>query len=167
MGNTHIISPLDIGDFFLRLSEDNGIINLKLNKLIYIAHGYYWGNVDKPLITNGELAEAWKYGPVYRSIYNIFGRFGVNVIPVMYAGMSNRVESFDQDTIEFLNLVWDRFKDLQPWRLVQMLHQKESPWYLTWHRDRGKYTSGSSIPDYLTRVYYINLIKRYEDNNEQ
>ncbi len=165
MNNAHLISPLDIGDFFLRSSEGNGITNLKLNKLIYIAHGYYWGNVDKPLITNGEFAEAWKYGPVYRSIYNIFGRFGADVIPVMYAGMSTRVESFGEDKTEFLNLVWERFKDVSPWELVQVLHKKDSPWYLIWHRGRGKYTSGLSIPDYLTRVYYINLINRYKENN--
>ena len=167
MDSTHIISPLDVGDFFLRLSEDHGITNVKLNKLIYIAHGYYWGNVDKPLITNGECAEAWKYGPVYRSIYNIFGRFGGDVIPVIYAGMSTRVELFGEDTTEFLSLIWDRFKDVSSWKLVQMLHEKDSPWYLIWHRDRGKYTSGSSIPDYLTRVYYTNLVKRYKDNIQQ
>ncbi len=45
----------------------------------------------------------------------------------MYADMSTRVESFGEDKTEFLNLVWERFKDVSPWDLVQMLHKKDSP----------------------------------------
>jgi len=149
------VSPLDIAGFFLKLSQEEGITCMKLNKLLYLAHGYYWGNFDSPLITNGELAEAWKYGPVFRSVFDMFGGFKSYIIPPIYADISRKLDSFDESISDFLNQLWETFKYATPSHLVHILHQKDSPWYIVWHRKRGKYTFGSPIPDELTRAYYI------------
>jgi len=101
--STNIIEPLDIGGFLLEKSIEKGITNLKLNKLIYLAHGYHWGNFELPLINNGELAEAWKHGPVYRSVYNIFGAFKSDDIPLAYSAISTNYNSFDEPISDFLN----------------------------------------------------------------
>lgn len=45
---------------------DLGLI--KLNKLIFIAHGWLLGKHRRPLVD--EKAEVWNHGPVYRSLYD-------------------------------------------------------------------------------------------------
>ncbi len=167
MSENKSISPLDVAGFFLKLPIEEGITNLKLNKLIYLAHGYYWGNLIEPLIADGELAQAWRYGPVYRSVYNVFGRFKAEPIPPIYAAVSTEIESRDDLVPQFLEIFWDRFKHFSPWSLVKMVHEKDSPWDIVWNRDGGKHTSGSLIPDSLTKVYYINKINKLVKKSDQ
>lgn len=160
MSEINSISPLDIAGYFIKLSGEEGLTNLKLNKLIYMAHGFYWGNFEKPLITDGELAEAWKHGPVYRSVYNVFGGFKADIIPAMYAYVSTKLDSFDKEVSTFLAQFWNIFKEAPPWYLVDMLHEKNSPWYIVWHLQGGKRTSGSPISDHLTKAYYIDQVNK-------
>jgi len=152
------VSALDIAGVFLEMSKEVGLTNLKLNKLIYLAHGYYWGNYEAPLITNGELPEAWKHGPVYRSVYNTFRSSKSDVIPLTYAARPTNLSS-NEEMSDFLNQFWEIFKDAPPWHLVEMLHEKDSPWYIIWHHQGGKFSTGSHIPDYLTKAYYIAKVK--------
>jgi len=157
-------SPLDIAAFFIEESKEDGVTNLKLNKLIYLAHGYYWGNFQNPLITDGELAEAWKYGPVYRSVRNVFGAFKSGNVPPAYAAISMDAISSDEE-VDFLNQFWQTFKNASAWYLVKMLHEKGSPWDIVWNHQRGKRSTGSSIPDYLTRAYYTGQVRELEKAN--
>src|SRR5208282_4587731 len=52
---------------------------LKLQKLVYFAHGWHLALRDQPLID--ELVEAWDYGPVVPSLYHQFKRYGNQSIP--------------------------------------------------------------------------------------
>ena len=47
---------------------------MKVQKLVYYAHGWHLGLADAPLI--GELVEAWRWGPVIRSLYAALAEFG-------------------------------------------------------------------------------------------
>jgi len=167
MTESNSISPLDIAGYFIKLSGEEGLTNLKLNKLIYMAHGFYWGNFEKPLITDGELAEAWKHGPVYRSVYNVFGAFKSDPIPAIYAAVSTKLDFFDEyeEVSTFLIQFWDIFKGAPPWYLVEMLHEKDSPWYIVWYRQGGKRTLGSPIPDSLTKAYYLDKVNKLKSAN--
>jgi len=158
MADDRKISPLDVAGFFLKASEDGrGISNLQLNKMTYLSHGWYWGNREEPLITT-ELPEAWKYGPVYRSIFNMFGRFGGEIIPA-YMHRSVSLQSVDlSEDIEFLEVVWDKYKDWNPWSLVKTLHEKGSPWHVIWNSKDGR--TGKPIPDELTKAYYLDKVQK-------
>ena len=53
------------------------LTNMKLNKLLYFAQGYYLKKYGRPLFDNA--IEAWEHGPVvpevysaYKSLFNIF-----------------------------------------------------------------------------------------------
>jgi len=50
------------------------VTNLKLQKILYIAHMVYMGRNKKPLIF--EQFEAWDYGPVVNSLYHYVKIFG-------------------------------------------------------------------------------------------
>ena len=62
-------------------ADKKNIDLLKLVKLVYIAHGWHLGlydEIDRPLIR--EDVEAWKYGPVVRSVYDAFKGVGKRTI---------------------------------------------------------------------------------------
>ena len=164
MGENRRISPLDVAGFFLKASEENGVTHLKLNKLVYLAHGWYWGNREEPLITNGEDPEAWRYGPVYKSIFNMFGRFRAEIIPAyMHRGVSDEPVEFGEDKTEFLELVWNTYKNVSPWTLVKALHEEGSPWYIVWRLENGKNSYGKPVPDYLTKAYYLDKVQKLHE----
>src|SRR4051812_38412301 len=75
--------PKAIANYFLDLAEmDNEKIQpLKMQKLVYFAHGWYMafmGDPIKPLLD--EYVEAWQYGPVIPDLYHAFKSFGSNPI---------------------------------------------------------------------------------------
>jgi len=65
-----------IANWFLDRSKSDGkpVDPMKLQKLIYFAHGWHLGLIRHPLVD--ELFEAWEYGPVVPSIYHEFKMFG-------------------------------------------------------------------------------------------
>lgn len=52
---------------------------MKLQKLVYFANGWWTAVKGRPLID--ERPQVWRYGPVFRSLYRDFSRFGRSVIP--------------------------------------------------------------------------------------
>ena len=62
-----------IANYFLGLAdaEKKPISHLKIQKLVYIAHGWYLAIKGEPLVGD-EYAEAWQYGPVFPSLYHEF-----------------------------------------------------------------------------------------------
>lgn len=54
--------------------------NLQLQKLVYIAHGYYMALYNKPLSEENFIT--WKYGPVSYSVYEEFKSYKGDIIPV-------------------------------------------------------------------------------------
>ncbi|MBL8233482.1 MAG: DUF4065 domain-containing protein, partial [Bryobacterales bacterium] len=79
MGATTQLEPyeaLAVANRFLALAarDKKPIDHLKLQKLIYFAHGWYLAFTGSPLLT--EHVEAWQYGPVIPTVYHQFKRFG-------------------------------------------------------------------------------------------
>src|SRR5438093_7141533 len=65
-----------IANYFLELAEvkDQKIDPMKMQKLVYFAHGWCLALKEAPLIT--EKIEAWAYGPVIRTLYGAFKDLG-------------------------------------------------------------------------------------------
>jgi len=61
-----------VANYFLDLGlrESIPITPLKLQKLVYFAHGWYLGFTGEPLLNEG--IQAWEYGPVIPSLYHDF-----------------------------------------------------------------------------------------------
>ena len=71
----------DVANYFLALvDEDAGdtISNMKLQKLVYYAQGFYLALYGKPLFP--ERIEAWDQGPVIPELYRRFEKFGAKAI---------------------------------------------------------------------------------------
>lgn len=124
-----------VGGYFIRLAIDEGksITPMKLQKLIYFAHGIHLAMNEKPLIS--ETIEAWKYGPVIPTVYHSFKAFGNNSIPdsPFYAVsvkdfVEDSITRLDNSTKIFLKQVWDIYKKFSAFQLSELTHVKDAPW---------------------------------------
>lgn len=116
-----------------------GITHLKLQKLLYFSQGVSLAEFDKPLFNDN--IEAWSYGPVIKSVYDEFKKFGREFISLNMSDneincILNKVLS-DYETKSVLNFVYENYAGYTAWKLVEMTHQQGSPWHITWMKNKG------------------------------
>lgn len=125
-----MLSVHDIARYFLalgRVAGDTGddedpISNLKLQKLVYYAQGYYLAMFDRALFP--EPIEAWGHGPVVQDLYREYKAYGAGPIP---KPDDFDINVLDEETQKFLNDVYTNRGQFTAWRLRQMTHE-EAPW---------------------------------------
>ena len=127
---------------------------MKLAKLIYIAHGWYLGLTGEPLITEG--VQAWKYGPVIKSIYYDFKQYGNNRIDALQMDEDRCSYPIvtDKNIIELLDKVWEIYSKFTAVQLSTMTHIEGTPWFITWELRGGKNTPDTIIPNELIESHY-------------
>ncbi len=115
----------DVAQCFLYLdgtNEGDGISNLKLQKLVYYAQGFYSAIFDKTLFD--EEIHAWTHGPVVPELYHQYKHHGSNHIPPIDKFDTN---SLTKEEIELIEEVYEVFGQYSAWKLRNMTHE-ESPW---------------------------------------
>ena len=149
-------SAKEVANYFLDLArlDGLGIDAMKMQKLIYFAHGWYLAVMDKRLIY--DRIEAWNYGPVIPVIYNEFKEFGRNHIN-RYANISDgnqaeKILSDDPDVKETIKFVWDTYKNYTSVQLSNLTHEEDTPWDLTRKRYPGSHNP--LIADELIKRHY-------------
>ncbi len=121
-------NALDIARYFITLAspeEEDLITNLKLQKLLYYAQGFYLALYDKPLF--GEQIEAWQYGPVVPAVYHIYKQYKSNPLP---QPDDFDIDKYDTDTQELLDEVYEVYGQYTAPMLMRFTHQ-EPPWKTT------------------------------------
>lgn len=113
----------DVAKYILQFAHDTGdlITNLKLQKLLYYAQGYYLAlNNGESLFPDG--IQAWVHGPAVPSVYGEYKHNSWNPI-------SDKViaPQFDNDLKEYLGIIINTFLPIDAYKLEQMTH-KELPW---------------------------------------
>lgn len=144
-----MLSPKSIANYFLDLAQAEGqpLDPMKLQKLIYYAHGWYAGYRGEPLID--EAIEAWPYGPVIPSVYEEFKRFGAGAISAKACkfvdGQPEEVAApADPDVRAFLHNIWKSYSRYTGIALSEMTHAQGSPWDITRKTTNG--IRGADIP---------------------
>ena len=114
----------DVARYIIKLADeaDEGISNLKLQKLVYYAQGFYIALNDAPLFD--EKIEAWAHGPVVPSLYHEFKSFGREPIEI---DLSSLEVSLTKDQKEHIEEVFEIFGQFSAWKLRNMTHE-EKPW---------------------------------------
>lgn len=115
----------DVANCFLyldKMNEGEGISNLKLQKLVYYAQGFYSAIYSEPLF-NGEI-EAWVHGPVVPELYHHYKTCGSASIPL---SASFDPENLGAQEFELIEEVFDIFGQFSAWKLRNMTHE-EQPW---------------------------------------
>jgi len=125
----------DIAEWFLNknriqmnFEDSEYITNLKLQKLLYYAQGYFLAKKDTPLFNDDFLA--WEHGPVVRKIYNKYKTNGANGI--VYNKDFN--VKMDNETENILEEVYENYGQYTAWKLRNMTHEEE-PWKTTTRND--------------------------------
>lgn len=158
-------SSASVANAFLNKAfrEKKTISPMKLQKLLYIAHGYSLVEREQPLLD--EVFEAWKFGPVLHSLYHKCKYFNRN-------GVDRYLHELDPDTMEYqpapipedadirdiTDFVWENYGDQPAMRLSAWTHEKNGPWDKTTNGGRNillhMEVSNSEIEEYFKNHMY-------------
>lgn len=136
------------------------ITNLKLQKLLYIAHGTMLAAFDKPLVRT--TFSAWKYGPVLEALYHDLKVFGSDSIKSsdFYIQRWDPIPEDDVQAYEVIDAVLGHFGNKTGAALIEWSHHKNGPWYAV-YEDK---TKGIEIPDDAIRSFFRENVVRYQGN---
>lgn len=112
------------------IEENKPVTQMKLQKMVYFAHGYHLAKFNEPLVD--EIFEAWKYGPVVPAIYQTYKLYGSRDINdtflvELFDGNMD-LSKIDTKGWEAISYTWDVTKDLSALNLSIWSHKNGSPW---------------------------------------
>lgn len=151
-----------IANYFLDAAKrDKKCISpLKMQKLVYFAHGWYLALLDDALLD--ERVEAWQYGPVIPTLYHEFKTYGRGAISEYatefdidddYDWITPKIPD-DRELKEFLDKIWEVYSPYSAIQLSNATHQPGTPWHTTWGHDgapKGTDINNNLIKDYFKR----------------
>lgn len=156
-----------VANFMLDKAEEEGrpLTQMKLQKLVYIAYGWYLALTGERLFP--EPIYAWPHGPVVRTLYDEFKHFGgdrlygrsVEFDLDSYDETTPRIPNTDKDTNLILNRVWQSYKGFSASQLRGKTHSTDAPWSQIYdERNRNRV-----IPDHLIAGHFSKRIDAYLD----
>ena len=163
MSKTNIHEPVAIANFFIEKST-TGLTLMQILKLSYIAHGFKLGLGIGEL--SNEYAEAWKYGPVFPSIYHEFkyeppGK--INDLGTEIDKITPVTSNFDKKELKIMELVHSAYGEVDGWRLSELTHQEGTPWYNLYHKENNKEIRGLSISNEDIKTHFKEtVIDKYQ-----
>lgn len=151
-----------IANYFLELAheKDQSLTPLKLQKLLYFAHGWHLAleSNGRPLLD--EDIEAWEYGPVVPSIYHRFKTFRNKPIPSYAFGFPKLLRSEQGEIGPLLSKVWEIYSPHTGMRLSNLTHLPETPWW----NIRDKYDGNIPMNEILKRedlrAHFLDKLRR-------
>ncbi len=151
-------------NYFLGKYNRFGISPLKLQKLVYISHGWHMALSSGDLLVDDEFAEAWQFGPVFPSLYHEFKDFGSGSInrkaqDLRFMGGGADFDIFipeipmsDERSINLLDRIWTVYGKFAATQLSFLTHAKGTPWHQVWSAHPGM--RNMHIPNELIRKHY-------------
>jgi uncharacterized phage-associated protein len=143
------------------MQQNEKISPMKIQKLVYLAHGYSLAIRNAPLID--ELFEAWRFGPVLPSLYHAIKNYGGNTITAYIKGDEHNIltpqniEPITDDftVAEIIRFVWGNYGRMDPLELSDWTHEKDGPWDTVISKRGFKFTNqqidNDLIKDYFKR----------------
>ena len=170
-----------VANYFLELAEKHAGTSLspmKLQKLVYYAHGWWLALTGEPLID--EQVMAWKFGPVIPSLYREFrsfgnapirdyayspargGRVGPNrgresekILPTIH----DCPEAADR-VRRLLDRIWEVvYGDYTAIQLSNATHQPGTPWHEVYTQYQGDIPKHTNIPAELIKGHFRALAR--------
>ena len=157
-----------VANEFLQIGQEEHIpiSPMKIQKLLYLAHGYHLHLYDKPLIE--EAFEAWKFGPVVSILYHKckhFDRSGIKaLLTVEDNDFGKEVPSRLPDEAitvkELIKSVWVLYGMYDPMYLSRWTHVKDGPWERTKRVDKlNPFSRSREIDNGLIQEYFRSKLK--------
>lgn len=121
----------------------------KVQKLLYMAYGYFLSNKNRMLIS--ESPKAWPFGPVFP-----VAREKVNYSEIIsIEDPKFDIIKEDKEVGEFFTTLIDKYAKYSTSQLSQWSHEENSPWDLTTKKNRFKWNS--PIDDKLIKAYFSTI----------
>lgn len=140
------------------IAEGNPVTQMKLQKMVYIAHGLHLALYGNNLVN--EHFSAWKFGPVIPQIYNFYRSFGSQPITTRTrlelssgVGIEYNVDVLSDNAENVIEMTWNITKDVDAIRLSNWTHLQGSPWH--------KAFSGAGCVDFCDATINNDEIKTY------
>lgn len=136
----------EVANTFLWINESKknsvkDISLLKIVKLVYFCQGWSLAMTQKTLFK--ENIEAWKLGPVIRSVYFNYYDYKSKPIDKIHSNTITAKEQFD-----VIDFVYNCYSKLTAGQLVHITHKKNS----AWDKAYTNYSEGASIA--LSDIYF-------------
>ena len=162
-------SATAVANDFLKIASEKGdaLTSMKLQKLVFYAHGWHLAIAGKPLIFNR--IEAWDYGPVIPDLYQDFKKYGNGPItePARKCVVCDRKAYLTVPTLEdspenseredaqkIIERVWELYGTFTAAKLSNATHAPGTNW-------EQVYKSGQRsilIPDQIIKSYFESLV---------
>lgn len=143
-------SPITIANYYIKKYGNNGELTpLKLIKLVYIAYGWYLETFNSERLTN-ERPQAWRYGPVFPSLYDKLKQYGKNFVkePIN----SNTSEVIGDNDSAFLDKIWEIYGEKDGIYLSALTHQENTPWSETYPKGENLIIEDSLIKEHYSKL---------------
>lgn len=149
-------TALLVAKYFINKGKDetdNGkLTNLKLQKILYYAQGWYLANFNRPLFNDP--IQAWRFGPAIHSIYRAFSKYGS--LPIREEITADELKDINPHDKTFLDKIWDTYKLYSGTDLIQSTH-KERPWMETREDIKRGGSSDTEISLATIKAYFEEL----------
>ena len=163
--------PTAIANYFIRLTNGEGLTLMQMLKLSYLAHGFKMGIFGKDDPLSIEYVQAWKFGPVFPSLYHEFKYEPPGRITAMATRLDERTDSLVEVGTEFkdeekkiMDFVYGVYGGLTGAQLSALTHQEGTPWHNVWYEGGGKDFRGVTIPNEKIADYFRDsIINKYTD----
>lgn len=141
----------DVANAIIRLSlaENRPLTNMQIQKLVFLAHGFFLAFQKRPLFH--ENIKAWKYGPVIPELYDSLRKYGAGMVESeILSPMSEGIPD-NSPAMQIIKRVYEVFKGWTGAQLSALTHEKGSPWDITWKRLPWSIISVDEIRNFYER----------------
>lgn len=134
--------PIAVANKLMEIADregpDRSFTPMQLLKLVYLCHAWMLGLYGRPLLN--ESVEAWRYGPVVRSLHDAIRHYRDKPVAHRIRSLSakNLNETFSAEEESIIRQVNAQYGHLDGITLSRMTHMPGSPWHVTWY-SRGKH----------------------------
>jgi uncharacterized phage-associated protein len=142
------------------IKEHNYLTQMKLQKMVYIAHGYHLAKYGEPLID--DQVQAWKFGPVVPVIYQDYKLYGSNLITdtglIKYSDFDQMEDSnISESAKDAIDFTWKLTYKLSAAKLSDWTHIDGSPWQKVYKDGSFEIPiTNNIIKEYFTNFLYPN-----------
>jgi uncharacterized phage-associated protein len=158
------VNAIAVANYFVDLAKKNNVVirQFGLMKRVYLTHGFSLAFYDMSALDEQfDIVEAWRNGPVIPSVYYSFKHNGANPITdksiITDFQDGNTVittpELQDEKIKLVADFVWDRYKEMTDFQLVELTHKAGTPWALCYREGMN-----NPIPDIYTKTFYKKLL---------
>ncbi len=152
-----MVTPLSteaVANWFILKSKEQAesMTAMKLQKLIYYAHGWCLALYNEPLVE--DQVEAWTYGPVFPKVYHLAKYYGSEPItsPLNEIFSDPSFIPGSDPRIPLLEKIWEVYGGYSASQLSRMTHEVGAPWDKTIKDNPGR--RGTDIPDKVLQEYF-------------